>query len=220
MRGYRRRGCLPFLLQVLILLLLFSFGFWIADRNLAPTVLAIGELEARSVANEAINRAIQEKVASGIKYQDVISFQKDNQGRIALLQANTQEINRVAAEATLAIQQEFRKLTGRRFSVPLGRAFGSQVLANYGPRIPLTLVPVGAVLVTVRQEFQDAGINQTRHVISLHAEAQIRVVIPLLTREITVGVETPISEAVIVGPVPDVLWGRDRWGPNNTGRSE
>lgn len=199
-------------------MLLFSLGFWIADRNLAPTVLAIGEMEARALASEAINRAVQEKVASAVNYQDMISFQKDNQGRIALLQANTQEINRVAAEATLAIQQEFRKLTGRRFSVPLGRAFGSQVLANYGPRIPLTFVPVGAVLVTVKQDFQQAGINQTRHVISLKAEAHIRVVIPLLTREVAVGVETPISEAVIVGPVPDVFWGKDPWGPNNTGR--
>ena len=79
---------------------------------------------------------------------------------------------------------------------------GSQLLANYGPRIKVSIYPLGTVRTSVFDKFEAAGINQTRHQIYLDIETQVQVVVPLVSSEVTVSTQVPITDTVIVGPVP------------------
>lgn len=93
------------------------------------------------------------------------------------------------------------------FRVPLGILTRSAFLATKGPAIGVTLIPVGTVAIDLHQEFQGEGINQTRHRIWLRAEAKVRVILPLVSREIEVSTDLPITETVIIGPVPANFFG-------------
>jgi hypothetical protein len=51
--------------------------------------------------------------------------------------------------------------------------------------------------------FETAGINQTRHEISLEASTQMRIVIPTGAETVSITTIVPVAEAIIVGEVPD-----------------
>jgi sporulation protein YunB len=176
---------------------------FVIERNLKPTIKEIGEAKARQVATEAINDAVKHKIADSVNYQDLIFVQKDSQGRIVLMQPNIVRINQLVSDTTLYINNNLKELEKKEFSIPLGQVLGSQLLANYGPHINVKILPIGTVKTIVSDNFVEAGINQTRHRLYLNIESQVRVVVPLITSQIDVGTQVPVTDTIIVGQVPE-----------------
>lgn len=179
----------------------------LVDAVLLGPLAALAENEARLRGADAVNRIIMTSVGHSLPHEQLVSFEKDREGRIAAYRVNTQLVNQVAAAAAEAIHQEFQALSGEAFGLPLGALSGSHILSTRGPRLPFRVLPVGSVVIDVRQDFRGEGINQTRHRIWLHADAQVQVVLPLVSRAIQVAVEVPVTETVVVGPVPDSFFG-------------
>lgn len=187
---------------IIILILLTVVPFSVIESNLAPTILAVAKAYAEQIAITSIQDAVNDKVAKSVEYKDLIFIRTDNRGRVVLMQANTVKINGLAADATLDIQRSLAKLEGKVIRIPLGQVLKSQLLASYGPKIKITLVPIGTVKVKVVDDFQQAGINQTRHRIYLHVYGRVKIVIPLVSDYIEVSSQIPIAETIIVGEVP------------------
>lgn len=215
LRLRRRRG--PWLPRLAALGLVLMVGSYLVDLAATPLLHAVAVHEGRRVAAAALNRALLERLDFGMRYGDLIEVRLDKEGRVAMLQPNTLLINRLAAMAGVAIQAEFDQIVEQRFDVPLLQVLGSRLFANRGPRIPVRFRPLTTVLVTVTQNFTAAGINQTRHVIQLEATATVQIAMPLLTETETLHGSVPLSEAVIVGPVPGTYLqgdlGRYQLGP-------
>lgn len=167
-----------------------------------PTVQAIGELKAQEVTTRAVNQAVSLVLEKGIKYDDLIFVKEDDEGSITLMQANTMAMNKVASDVALTIQEQLNQIKTTSDRIPLGNALGSQLLAQYGPKIKLTVTPIGMVDVNFGTEFQQSGINQTRHRIYLIINTHVRVIVPFSTKRIEVTTYIPIAETVIVGKVP------------------
>ncbi len=203
----RRRRTLALPVPVALLVILLLAGLVLLEINLRPTLEAISRAQVDILTTEVISRAIRERVAPYVKYGDLVISNRDYQGTIRLLEYNMAEINRVAAEATLAIQEELKRMEGRQIEIPLGQALGSKIFAHTGPIFRVVVSPIGSVLVNVRDRFEEAGINQTRHVVYLQAETDVRMVIPLMEAKTHVVTEVPLSEVIIVGDVPQgVFW--------------
>lgn len=183
--------------------------FAVIESNLKPTILVVAKAEAEQVAVRAIQDAVNDKVAKSVEYKDLISIRTDNRGRVVLMQANTIKINSLAAETILDIQKSLSKLEGKVIPIPVGQALKSQLLAAYGPKIKVTLVPIGTVKVKVADDFQQAGINQTRHRLYLNVYSKVKIVIPLVTENIEVAAQVPIAETIIVGEVPQTYLNLD-----------
>lgn len=190
-------------LALLVVLVVLVAGLLVFEHNLRPTIKEFAEAQARWAATAAVNRAIKDEIAS-VDYSQLIMVQKDNQGRIVLMQPNIVRINQLASDTTLAIQSSLESLADQQFSIPVGQVLGSQLLAAYGPKIRLTLYPLGTVRTGVFDKFEEAGINQTRHRIYLDIEADVKVVVPLITSNVTVSTQVPVTDTVIVGQVPNV----------------
>lgn len=197
---------------ILIALLVFGTALFVIDVRLRPTILAYAEARARTIATDAINTAINDKIAISIKYEDLIDYRQDNQGRVVAVRLNTGEINRLASQTTIQVQSTLRSISEDRVKIPLGQALGSQILANYGPWITVRMKPLGTVQSTVVDTFEQAGINQSRHKIYLEVTAMIQVVIPLVSTTVVVKSEVPIAENIILGEVPEVYVGSDGSG--------
>ena len=63
--------------------------------------------------------------------------------------------------------------------------------------------------VKVADDFQQAGINQTRHRLYLNVFSQVKIIIPLVTDNIEVAAQVPIAETIIVGEVPQTYLNLD-----------
>ncbi|SHI92789.1 sporulation protein YunB [Desulfofundulus thermosubterraneus] len=198
----RRRNYRAFVALTMFFFLLLGMFLWV-DRVLQPTIFKIAETRAIQMATEAINRAVQRKVFdSNLQYQDFVQVHKDNQGHIVLMQANTLKINQFAADVTLMVQSALQQLSRESLRIPLGQITGTQLLAGYGPGIPVGIVPVGSVRVRVDDRFEQAGINQTRHRIYLDFNAEVRIVVPPRSATAQVATRVPLVESIIVGQVP------------------
>ncbi len=201
------RAASPYFFRlVAILLILALIGFVILDYRLKPTLLRIANTRANMIATSVINRAIHEKVARSLKYEDLYFVRQDNQGRVVMMQPNTGEINRIAAEATIQISEALKNISEERIRIPLGQALGSHLLASMGPWISVRILPAGTINVNVTDQFIHSGINQTRHKIYLDVTVGIRIVVPLVSERVAVNVKMPVSEGIILGDVPEVYF--------------
>lgn len=193
------------IITLMVIALLIS-GFLFLDRRVRPAVYSIAEVEVTQMAVDAINRAVRSEIAeSNISYQDFITWQKDNQGRVAVMQANMVRVNQVQADMALEVQRRLQELQGETISVPLGQILGSFILAHWGPKINVRITPIGAVDVQIDDKFEHAGINQTRHKIYLDFTTMVRIWIPLESAEVKVATRVPVAESIIVGDVPQVV---------------
>ena len=204
MRAFRRKFHLK--KALIIMLLLAGLLVWCAaqlEQNLTEIVLSLAQAQARAMAVRALNEAADEIVLSGVTYDQLMAVTTDSSGQIRLIQANTPEMNRLASRASLTAQQKITGLEQEALSIPLGSALGMTILAGYGPLIEVRMLPVGAVIAGFTTEFQTAGINQTRHKISLTLTAQVELVIPTGAMEVQAVTQVAVAESIIVGQVPD-----------------
>ncbi len=195
-----KKYILIFLIIFIISTLIGSFIY--IDNKLRPTITLIAETKAEELANKSINKAVSNVVDNNIKYEDLISVKTGENGKITMMQANSVLMNEIASEVALEIQDEMKKIKTTSTYIPIGTALGSPLLAKYGPKIKVSIEPIGNVYVDFGTDFESSGINQTRHRIYLKAKTEVKVVVPLTTSTKEVKTQIPICETIIVGDVP------------------
>ena len=186
----RRRWKRALLLLVLMTLLILR-----VERNVTDVVLTLSQATARSLAIQALNEAASEMLGLGVHYADLMTVEKDEQGQVRLIQANTPEMNRLAAQASLLAQERLTAMGQKTVVVTL--------LAGAGPGIAVQILPVGSVQAAFSTDFTTAGINQTRHRISLVLTANVQIVIPTGAKNVQASTQMAMAESIIVGQVPD-----------------
>lgn len=203
----RQRGKRKFFVFIILIILIFVFiqFFLFIESNLRPTLIALAEARAKIIAFDAIHQSISEEIARSIRYNDLLQVEKDNEGKIAMTQINTMEVNRIQAETVRKVQSTLQSIEGEVVKIPLGQILGSQILANYGPKIPVTLVPIGTVHVDISHSFKEAGINQTRHKIYLEVFTDVQFIVPFISASRKISSAVPIADTIYMGDVPDTV---------------
>ncbi|HHU48986.1 MAG: sporulation protein YunB [Caldicoprobacterales bacterium] len=196
----KARVRVAFILFILLLIALLSFI--LIDTGIKPTIIAMSEAKVEYIAVLAMNNAVSKILGSNIKYTDLTDVLTDKDGKITMIQYNTILINTLARETSTLAQDEIRTLGAEGIRIPLGSITKSKLLSGRGPDIMVKIIPVGSVSTNFSDEFQQAGINQTRHKIYMELETQVRIVVPLGSDIINVATRVPITETIIVGDVP------------------
>lgn len=197
----RRRGQKKVIYLLITFLIIGSFIFFI-DLLLRPAIIKVAESKTQLMATKIINEAVQKNVAL-IHYQDLVGIHKDNDNRVVLMMPDTVLINKIATQTVLDIEKELEKMETQGFSLPLGLVTGSALFSNTGPPIRIGITPASMIDVTMKDEFIEAGINQTKHRLYLNVKTNLQIVIPFLRSDVNVAVDVPITESIIIGPVPE-----------------
>lgn len=192
-----------------IILAIFLFvsvrAFILIESNLRPTIIAIAEARARVLATEAINNAIDKHVAQESRYEHLIFIHKDHQGNVVMAEVNNMEVARIQTITTMNVQNALRNLKAETMRIPLGQALGSEILSNYGPKIPVTFTPIGTVTADIKQSFESSGINIVSHQVGIDIAAEVQIVIPFVSSKVNIRTFTPIVTATYLGRVPDTV---------------
>lgn len=173
------------------------------DRVVTPSMLDIAEGEIRIKITEIINKAIINEYTKNFHYDDIINVEKDVNGDITLLKADTLKMNKIACDVSLKSQEELKKLEHMGITFPMGYVFKNNLLAYYGPNVKVKIEPIGYIETKYLSRFNSAGINQTRHTISVQVKSKVKIIIPMKTKEIEVKNQVPICETIIVGNTPN-----------------
>lgn len=208
----KKKGLIIFLLIFFAIVYLSLKTICLIDEHLKPTLAKISESKIKALATDLINETINKEIVDHIKYENLVTVRTDNDGRVVMMQPNTREINRLATRMTTKIQDALKTIEQEEISIPLAQVFNNQLLAGVGPWIKVKVYPMGTVDAAIVDRFQEAGINQTRHMVYLKALAQVKIVVPLVTTEVQIPTEMLIAETIIVGEVPKfyMSYGKDK----------
>jgi len=78
-----------------------------------------------------------------------------------------------------------------------------ELFSGAGPRLPVKIMSVSTSDAEFRNEFSEAGINQSLQQIMMDVTISMTVLTPMGTETVTASSEVVIAETVIVGSVPD-----------------
>ena len=172
-------------------------------NSVSPTIVAFSEAKIKSLTTAAVNSAIFEVMLEPISYSDLVSIEKNADGEITLIAANSMIINKLARDMAQSTETYIEKMGEQDVKITIGTLSGSPLLAGKGFKVTIRVLPLGSVKCQFVSEFETAGINQTRHKIYLDVVATISIVLP--TSQSIVKTNTPVlvSESIIVGKVPD-----------------
>lgn len=194
----------PKIIMVIIaIFLLINSILYFFDKNILPTVLSIGEEKVRREATTIINETALDIYSKDFNYNDMILTEKDNEGNITLLRADTVKLNYLSAKLVLASNDKIDKSSEVGLKVPLGYMTKNLVFYNLGPKINVDITQIGNITSSYESVFESAGINQTRHKIYLNVDMKMKLIVPLNSRDVEISSQIPIAETIIVGKIPN-----------------
>ena len=190
----------------LLLLLLAAAAFLSvrAASQFPPILSRLAVARASNAVNRIVAEAVNEAVASGaVRYDQLISFEKDNDGRIAAVHSNMAVCSRLQSEILDIILQRVDDTPPRELSIPVGTLTGFPLLAGRGPHVSVRMETAGSSSARFENTFTAAGINQTKHQIVLRVDVSVAILLPGFTTAATVSNAVTVAETVIVGAVPE-----------------
>ena len=175
-----------------------------ATVQMRPILESLAVTRVSNAINSIVSEAVDEAIDNGeINYDDLISFEKDREGRITAVYSNMAAFNRLQSKILDIILKRVDQVSARDLSIPVGTLTGSTLLAGRGPRISVRMESVGSSSATFENEFTSAGINQTKHKIVLKIDVSASILLPGFSTAVVVSNNVTVAETVIVGSVPD-----------------
>ena len=188
----------------LLLLLLGLGAFLLASALYLKRISGqIAVSDACDIMTTQVNAASTQVLQEGDYDADwFVSFEKNEAGEVTAISSNMTHINALSA----LLLDRVIGLTGNRnltVSIPAGNLTGLSLLMGRGPGIPVEIMVLTSSHVEFRNNIVTAGINQTKHQISLLVIVDIDVLVPWGTESAQICTELLIADTVVVGQVPE-----------------
>lgn len=186
-----------------MLLALGVLAFLISSSVYLRTISTrIAVSDASDVVTRRTNRAIAEVMSeSGGDAESFVRFEKGTQGEVSAISCNMARINALSAEILDKIVGSTDNYT-TTVEIPAGNLTGLSLLMGRGPKVPVEIVTLTSSRVAFTNDIVTAGINQTKHQITLRIIVDIDVLIPWGSASTQVVSEVLIADTVVVGQVP------------------
>lgn len=194
-----KRFAVFFVLSVCIVGVYMYYKFVVTEQ-----VLKICSDYSEVYATESVNEAVIETLKEGIKYTDLVAVEKNSNGDVTLMTANSYKINLINREISDLSLKTIRKKLEKGVPVPAWSFTGIGFLSGYGKAVYFKAVFVSNVTCEFSSVFQSVGINQTLHSIYIDVETEINLEIPANKKSDKCKSSVLVSEAIIVGKVPEI----------------
>lgn len=188
---------------VLILILLLAISFFALRSRYREVVHELAETSVKNSTSDLTNEAISQQIAEGsIRYDRIVYFEKDLNGKITALKTNIGEVNRLKTDLLKIINGKILSVDSSNLGIPLGSLVFPEVFAGKGPLIPVRILSIRNSEAEFSSHFSQAGINQTMHQLVMEVSVDVAVLVLGETDSFRVTSQVVVAETVIVGDVP------------------
>lgn len=192
--------------RTLFLILLIAVLFYSLRNRYRDVMSDLARTQVMNATSDLTNDAISKQISDGtIRYDRIVYFEKDLNGRITALKTNMSEVNRLKTDILGIINDEILALDTSDIGIPLGSLILPEFLSGKGPAIPVHILAIRNSDATFVSHFTQAGINQTLHRLNMEVYVDVAVLVLGRTSSFTVGSEVVVAETIIVGDVPDTF---------------
>lgn len=167
---------------------------------------------AYSAALSSINKAVLLSLADELKYDDLIKVEKNKDGDITLMSSDAAKINSISRTVAELSEEILTKRLKDGIPIPVFAFTGIKIASGYGPEIKYDAITVVGTNCAFKGDFTSVGINQTLHSVYITVNCKIDIEFLYKKRSFECSSDVLVSEAVLVGKVPEVYLKGALWG--------
>lgn len=191
--------------MILVVLALLVAGLTAFRIRYRETIRGLAQTQVSNQTSDLINDAIDRQISTGqIRYDRIVYFEKDLNGRITALKTNMTEVNRLKTAILNEINDEILELDTDDLGIPLGSLLLPELFSGRGPVIPVQILSIRNSDASFSSEFTQAGINQTLQQLNMHISVDVAVLVFGQVAYFTVSSQVVVAETIIVGQVPEM----------------
>lgn len=203
MRRKKQKRRFALFLFVTVLLLVACTA--VTEMRIRPVLSAVAESRAKNIATEAVNDAVWQVLCEkDVQYESLVTLTKDENDKVTAISVDSVKLNTICAEIRRLITEKLKGLSENQISIPIGSLTGIDMLAGRGPAIRVGITLSGSAVTTIDNDFQTAGINQTRHQMILTVNTKVYVIMQSGNFATEISNSIVVAETVIVGDVPEI----------------
>lgn len=193
-----------------IILLLAAFAvisaliaLWL---RLAPELEALAAAQVADEASDVIAEAITEQMErNDITYGSIVTLEKDGAGGLLALRTDMGELNRLRNETLRIVNERITGDAQSELGIPLGSVLLPALFSGRGPVLPVRVLTIRNADAEFTSSFEEAGINQTLHRITLCVALDVTMLTPAGTKRLRVESSVAVAETVLLGQVPETM---------------
>ena len=200
-----------------ILLLLFLILLFFRYRY-SSAIIELSKTQVANATSDLINDAIDRQIENGtIRYDRIVYFEKDVDGRITALKTNMSEVNRLKTDILNLINDEIMAIDASALGISIGSLVLPELFSGRGPVIPVQVLSIRNSDASFSSVFSEAGINQTLHQLTMDVVVDVSVLVLGKTHSMRVTSQVVVAETIIVGQVPNTYLqtGESLWKQQN-----
>lgn len=203
----------------------FSFINYYSNKAL-PLLMTYAESETKKLVILVINKAVTKQI-NNADTSDIFEVTYNNQGEVILVDFNSKRTSAALSIITSLVELNLRAIEegkidmlelpdnsldsfdtdllekGIILEIPLGVISDSSLLANLGPKVPVRLSLIGDVSSSFSTEVEEYGINNALIKVYIDVKVDARVVMPIISDDISISASIPIAMKVIQGKIPE-----------------
>ena len=200
----RRRKRIFRRIVVIMLLTAPVFAAIFLRFTVSPLIQELAKARVDNRASYIINEAVEAVLRDDtVDYDSIILFEKDINGSITALKTNMSEINHLKAQILSMIDTMLLDLDVNEIGLPLGSLILPELFSGTGPKLPVKVMSISRSDAEFRNEFKEAGINQSLQQIMMDVVVTMTILTPVGTETVTTVSQVVVAETVIVGEIPD-----------------
>lgn len=138
--------------------------------------------------------------------KDVISYEKDSDGRIISMSLDASLANNIMATTLEHLDEVMTNIDDDDLYVPIGYCFSDSIFFSYGPKVKLKLKPIGSYKVNILSNVSNVGINNSLVEIILEIKTEYQIMIPLRRENYEIITNIPLSTLIVQGEVPGLYY--------------
>ncbi len=211
LKNNKKRSKKNRIILLIILFPLLGYLFYTISANISYFYLNYSLREARQIIDNSIDSALTDEVLSSIKDKELFTVSKNDNNEIEMIDYDTYLVNNFLKNVTdnvaNTLQREEKNTDRVAFYIPLGAITKNPIFNSRGPKIPVKMEVVGSVLTGIKTEVKEYGINNCLIEMVVTIEVTEKVILPMITDNITVVNEIPVSYKIITGKIPTYYGG-------------
>lgn len=176
------------------------------SSQIKTILLPIAEARVNKYISNMINKATGDILFD----KELLKINKNSNDEVEMVTYNTYEVTKLIDKIKMNIQDEFNGLEYGKVNdefvlqkIPFGVIFGNVFLRNLGPKINIRFDMIGNVLTNIETEVKPYGINNAYLETRVFIEANARIIIPFVTKNVKITNVIPISINIYQGKVPN-----------------
>ena len=162
-------------------------------------MLPMAESISRKYVMEVISSATKDV---NIK-NNLFSIQRNTDNEIKMIDYDAYEATQLINRITTNIENRFNNDEYIVSEIPFGIIFKNSILRNLGPMIKIKIKMIDSIISEIESLVKPYGINNALIEVRIKLKANVRVILPIVSKEITVTNVIPLSINIINGSIPE-----------------